>query len=102
MFDTLRKALDEAKVNLSRTIRENNGVSTRHLRSLLYPLGVDVPDDPVLVGSLDLVISIRHEWAHRNRFGAKTPKSAKDVHTAVADCVTLAEKLAKSASAIKP
>ena len=45
VFDTLRKALDEAKVNLSRPIRENNGVSTRHLRSLLYPLGVDVPDD---------------------------------------------------------
>jgi hypothetical protein len=102
VFDTLRKALDEAKTNISRVISNNNGISTRHLRSLFYPLGVDVPDDPVLVGSLDLVITIRHEWAHRGRFGAKVTKSAQDVHTAVTDCLTLAEKLAKAASSVKP
>jgi hypothetical protein len=96
------KALDEAKTSISRSINDNNGISTRHLRSLFYPLGVDVSEDPVLVGSLDLVIAIRHEWAHRSRFGAKVTKSAKDVHTAVTDCLTLAEKLAKAASTVKP
>jgi hypothetical protein len=102
VFDTLRIALDAAKTNISRTINDNNGISTRHLRSLFYPLAVDVPEDPILVGSLDLVITIRHEWAHRSRFGAKVTKSAQDVHTAVADCLKLAEKLANSASALKP
>jgi RiboL-PSP-HEPN len=102
IFDTVRTALDEAKTNISRTINDNNGISTRHLRSLFYPLGVDVPEDPILVGSLELVIAIRHEWAHRSRFGASVTKSAQDVRTAVADCLTLAEKLATVASALKP
>ncbi|MGA9543538.1 MAG: HEPN domain-containing protein [Candidatus Sulfotelmatobacter sp.] len=102
VFDILRTALDEAKKNISRDINENNGISTRHLRSLFYPIGVDVPNDPVLVGSLELVIAIRHEWAHRSRFGASVPKSAKDAHNAVSDCIKLAEKLAEAASALKP
>ena len=102
VFDTVRKALEEAKADISHAINENNGVSTRHLRSLFYPLGVDVPEDPMLVGSLELVIKIRHEWAHQSRFGAKDVKSARDVRTAVSDCLTLAEKLAKAASAVKP
>jgi hypothetical protein len=102
VFDMLRKALDDAKTNISRAINENNGISTRHLRSLFYPLGVDVPNDPVLVGSLELVIAIRHQWAHRSRFGANVPKSAKDAHNAVSDCIKLAEKLAETASALKP
>ena len=102
VFDILRIALEEAKTAISRAIYDNNGVSTRHLRSLFYPLGVDVPEDSVLVASLDLVIAIRHEWAHQSRFGAKVTKSARDVHTAVADCLKLAEKLTKTASALKP
>lgn len=102
VFDTLRTALDGAKTNISRAINDNNGISPRHLRSLLYPLGVDVPNDPVLVGSLELVIAIRHQWAHRSRFGANVPKSAKDAQNAVSDCIKLAEKLAEAASALKP
>jgi hypothetical protein len=102
VFDILRKALDKARTDISRSINENNGISTRHLRSLFYPLGVDVPDDPLLVGSLDLVITIRHEWAHQSRFGAKVTKSAQDVQTAVADCLKLAEKLARAATTVKP
>jgi hypothetical protein len=102
VFDMLRTALDGAKTNISRAINENNGISPRHLRSLFYPLGVDVPNDPVLVGSLELVIAIRHQWAHRSRFGANVPKSAKDAQNAVSDCIKLAEKLAEAASVLKP
>lgn len=102
VFDMLRTALDDAKTNISRAINDNNGISTRHLRSLFYPLGVDVPNDSVLVGSLELVIAIRHEWAHRSRFGATVPKSAKDAYNAVSDCIKLAEKLAEAAGALKP
>ena len=102
VFDMLRTALDDAKASISGTIHENNGISTRHLRALFYPVGVDVPEDPILVGSLDLIIKIRHEWAHRSRFGAKVAKSAKDAQTAVADCIKLAEKIAEAASVVRP
>jgi RiboL-PSP-HEPN len=102
VFDILRTALDGAKTNISRAVNENNGISTRHLRSLFYPLGVDVPNDPVMIGSLELIIAIRHQWAHRSRFGATVPKSAKDAQNAIADCIKFAEKLAETASALKP
>jgi hypothetical protein len=54
------------------------------------------------LGRWNSLYAIRHEWAHRSRFGASVPKSAKDAHNAVSDCIKLAEKLAEAASALKP
>jgi hypothetical protein len=102
VFDNLRKAITEAKSTTSRQIEQNNGIAMPHLRSLFRPLGIDVPEDPQLTGSLDLLISMRHQWAHQYRFGAKVMKIASDVKKTTDDCLALAEKLAKQAITARP
>jgi hypothetical protein len=102
VFDNLRNALEEAKESVSRSVYDNNGITPDHLRALFLPLGVNVPTDPVLTASLDLLVRMRHEWAHRYRFGAKVIKSASDAQTTVSDCLKLAEKLSAEAAAVRP
>lgn len=101
VFDALREALDKAKNDHSRVIQKNNGIAVKHLRSLLSPLGVDVPTDPLLIGSLDVLVKMRHSWAHQSRFGAKTVRSAADAKKTVGDCVALAEKLYNNIVALR-
>jgi len=92
-FDVIRIALDEAKADRSTAVHDNNGVELKHMRRLLAPLGVDIPDDPLLVASLDNLVLMRHQWAHQNRFGAQTPRSAVDVKKTADDCLALAKQL---------
>ncbi len=101
VFDTLRGALQGAKAERSNAANSNNGIEVKHLRLLLAPLGVDVPDDPMLVASLETLVALRHEWAHQYRFGAKNPKSAKDVKKTCDDCLTLAAQLSSRAAALR-
>jgi hypothetical protein len=102
VFDNIRLSLDSAKDRVSKEIRENNGVAPKHLRALFLPLGVSVPTDPILIGSLDLLVKLRHQWAHQYRHGAQVMKSARDVQTTVSDCIALAKKLSAEAAALKP
>lgn len=101
-FDTVRQALREAKTIVSLRIHENNGISIRHLRALFVPLGITVPTAPVLVASLDLLVQMRHEWAHQSRVGARVIRSAEEVSKIVADCLVLARQLARGALSVKP
>jgi len=102
VFDNLRIALDLAKTAHSNAVHENNGVTPRHLRALFLPLGLNVPADPVLTASLDLVVTIRHQWAHQYRYGAKVVKSARDAQVAVGDCLAFAKRLAEEAAGLRP
>jgi hypothetical protein len=102
VFDNVRTALQGAKSETSKRIEQNQGISLRHLRALFRPLGIDVPEDPLLAASLDSLVSLRHQWAHQYRFGAKVIKSAKDVQKIVGDCLVLADKLANGAVAARP
>jgi hypothetical protein len=102
VFDNIRTALDEAKTKVSRDIFENHGITVDHMRALFTPLGVDVPSDPILVASLDLLVTMRHQWAHHDHRGAKVLKSAKDAQTTVSDCVALAQKLSAAVAAVRP
>lgn len=101
-FDNLRDTLAAANSSQSTAIKDNNGIALKHVRELFYPLGVDVPNDPVLTASLDSVVSIRHQWAHQYRYGAKVIKSAQDAKTAVDDCLTFARKLSDASAAARP
>ena len=92
-FDLIRKALEAAKEQVSGIVKDNHGIETRHLRQMFAPLGIDVPRDPILTSSLDSIVQIRHQWAHRYRFGTKVIKSASDVKIAMGDCLRLANKL---------
>jgi hypothetical protein len=103
IFDNLRVALAAAKESVSRSIHENNGISPRHLRVLFYPLGVDVPTDAVQTASLDLLVRIRHQWAHQFRFGgAQVLRSARDIQLTINDCIAFADDLRQKVAAARP
>jgi hypothetical protein len=80
VYDTLREALNLANKSASHTIQENNGISPQHLRVLFHPLGVNVPDEPILAGSLEMVVALRHHWApiSLRRHGDKVGSRRKD------------------------
>ena len=101
VFDVLRRALFAAKVERSAAANANNGVTPKHLRSLLAPLGVDLPSDATLVASLEGLVSTRHEWAHQYRFGAKTPRTAGDMKKIADDCRQFAKQLAANVLALR-
>jgi hypothetical protein len=102
VFDNIRTALDDAKVRMSKVVNDNHGITLNHLRTLFIPLGVNVPADPVLTASLDLLVTIRHQWAHRDRRRAQVFRSAKDVQNTVSDCLILAKKLSVEAASVRP
>jgi hypothetical protein len=102
VFDNIRTSLDKAKSMVSKSVSMNNGIAPDHLRTLFLPLGVTVPDDPVLTASLELLVALRHQWAHQYRYGAKVIRSASDTQTTVSDCMTLAEKLSAEVTSLRP
>lgn len=101
VFDLIREAINAAKSSYASTVERNNGITVKHLRTLLTPLGIDVPTDPLLIGSLDTLVKMRHMWAHQYRFGAKITKSAADAQKTASDCLKLAEEIYKRASALR-
>jgi hypothetical protein len=66
------------------------------------PLGVNVPADPLLTASLELLVTMRHQWAHHDHRGAKVLKSAKDAQTTVSDCLALAKRLSAAVAEVRP
>jgi hypothetical protein len=102
IFDNVRFHLQEAKTAFANNIEKNNGIATKHLRTLFGPLGIDIPADPVLSASLESLVNLRHQWAHQYRFGAKVVKTAQDARQTVADCVRFAELLSAQAKKARP
>jgi hypothetical protein len=102
VYDNIRNSLDLAKTRVSTAVQSNNGITVDHLRALFLPLGVNVPDDPILTASLDLLVKMRHQWAHQYRYAARVTRSANDARTTVSDCLALAEKLSAEATALRP
>lgn len=102
VYDNIRNSLDLAKKRVSSAVQSNNGITVEHLRALFLPLGVNVPDDPILTASLDLLVKLRHQWAHQYRHAAVVTRSADDARTTVSDCLTLAQKLSAEVTALRP
>lgn len=101
VFDSIRTALEAAKAARSQAVRNNHGIALKHVRSLLSPLGVDIPTDPSLAASLNTLVQMRHHWAHQYRFGARTAISARDAWIAASDCLMLAEKLTANVARLR-
>ena len=101
LFDRLRLALAAAKSDLSGVVQRNHGIALDDLRVLLEPVGITVTSDPVRSASLDLLVSLRHQWAHQYRFAARKAKSAADVVVVANDCLSLAKELAHSAADLR-
>ena len=98
-FDHIRNGIAKAKVAFSSYLtRKNNGVSVKYLRQMLLPVGLSVPTDPKLVGSLAQLASYRGDNAHKHRVTKVTdPERAREW---VNDCIQMAAQLTDEASKV--
>ena len=93
-FERVRTFLeDKAKKDHSHLIDNNHGTGLDYLLKMLAPLGIDIPRDANWRNSLDILVRVRGERAHKGRLGATILKSPTDLSIIVADCVKLAEKV---------
>jgi hypothetical protein len=96
-FDQIRLALDEQKAAMSKAIRvDNHGISERHLRTILGPLGLDMAANPAHVTALMRLSSERGSKAH-NAVGATVHITAASAKTWVDDCLDLASDMLERA-----
>jgi hypothetical protein len=92
-FDRIAASLDEAKSDLSKIVMSNNGISPKYLRKLFFPLGIDLPQAPPLVLSVETFSSIRGSVAHTRQAGGARQRSPNDVRAIVEDCRKYAEQI---------
>lgn len=100
--DRGRKSLEVSIDRHKEQIIENNhGISNRHLRSLFFPLGVDLPEETKLTSAIEELKKIRGDAAHRMRSGLSDLKSMKEWLEVVHDCVLYCERLVQIVNAIQ-
>lgn len=102
VYDLLRESLDQARDRMAGAINKNNGIAKDNLAGLFHPLGVDLPEDAVIVSQVEQLIAWRHEWAHRSEQGAQVARSAGDARSTMKDCLAFADALANNVRAAWP
>ncbi|WP_414616956.1 HEPN domain-containing protein [Stenotrophomonas muris] len=106
LFDQVREGLNKGVNAHGNVIANNHGFSRPYLRSLFTPIGVDVPEDPDLLQSLQDLANARGSFAHTKAIEAKygearAPKNAlrpmmpEKAAEAVQRCLLLCDELAK-------
>jgi hypothetical protein len=108
VFDLLRVALKQAKKKHSDTLSNNHGFSLQYLRTILTPVGVNIPDDANLANSLRMLADARGSYAHTiaqlaeytDRTKAKKPLVPENARDIVSDCLALCEQIMLSAEMI--
>jgi hypothetical protein len=91
VFDSVREILAEAKIRFSRDIHDNHGVSLRHLRKLIAPIGFDFIPDANASNAFIQLSKERGLYAHKGR--ALQVLSPEDADAFVSDCLRYAEWL---------
>jgi hypothetical protein len=97
IFDQVRKALDAHIDRHSKSISSNHGFSLKYLRSMLLPVGIDIPDSVKHIASLRELADARGSYAHtranRALYGqwkrADRPMEPEKAKNAVYDCLEL-------------
>lgn len=97
IFDQVRKALDARIEQHSKSVSNNHGFSLKYLRSMLLPVGIDVPDSVKHIASLKELAEARGSYAHtranRALYGqwkrAGRPMEPEKARAAVYDCLEL-------------
>lgn len=97
-FDNIRKTLDEAKSNFSSKVFDNHGASLKYMRSLFYPVALDIPDDTRLITAIDWIAEYRGSYAHKRN--GKKPPSPENCKEYVNDSIQLCEKLIYNAKIV--
>lgn len=106
-FNQIRLTLDEGKKQHSKILMDNHGFSVRYLRSILTPVGLNVPSTPLL-DSVKKLADARGTFAHSRAklalYGgyraAKTPMVPEEAQTIVNDCLDLCDGLKKQAESL--
>jgi hypothetical protein len=66
-FDLIRLKLEEIKEKHSKAVFENHGVSKTYLRTLLLPVGIDIPKGDDFHDALLRLARWRGEFAHKQK-----------------------------------
>jgi len=91
IFDTVREMLVDVKKRFSRDIHDNHGVSVRHLRKLVAPIGCDFIPDGNASNAFVQLSKERGIYAHK--VGAQQVLAPEDAAGFVTDCLRYAEWL---------
>jgi hypothetical protein len=108
IFDQVRKALDAHIDRHSKSISNNHGFSLKYLRSMLLPVGIDIPDSVRHMASLKDLAEARGSYAHtranRALYGqwkrAGRPMEPEKAKSAVHDCLELCRLVIEKLEAI--
>jgi hypothetical protein len=94
-FDYLKDRVYEAKKALSDNLYENHGIRQKHLIKIFPPLAIDLPQDAILLNSIDSLANERGVYAHgtKDRGRAKLPPSPEDMQKVVFDCVVFCNEI---------
>jgi hypothetical protein len=87
LFEYIRHATNRRKRSFSQFLAQNNGVSSKYLRQMLLPVGLNVPDNARWLGSLNQLAKQRGEQAHRGH--VRTVPSPDDALEWVTDCLEM-------------
>ena len=104
LFEYFKRKLDDAKSTFSNYLMMNNhGVNLKYLDKMLIPLGLDIPSDPRLLGSLDYLAQYRGGFAHTYKRNVKqlAPEDAKVYVEDVTEMMGVITKEAKSINYFK-
>ena len=97
-FDRIRHLLKSLHKKYSQDVQDNHGVSVKYLRRILYPVAIDISDDPKLQNSLRTLALERGSYAHKSTI--KKVLSPEDAATCVQDCQTICLDIATQAIAL--
>jgi hypothetical protein len=98
VFDGVHKALAEAKKAFSMHVHGNHGVSVGYMNTILFPAGLEVPEDAKYISSLSGLVAARGQYAHG--MAAKRIPSPEDVKNQADDCLAMCKAIRDQAIAV--
>ncbi|MEQ8708383.1 MAG: HEPN domain-containing protein [Rhodospirillales bacterium] len=64
VIDQLRITIEKIKILHRKAIDDNNGFSKKYLRTILTPVAINIPEDPISDGALQKFSTARGSYAH--------------------------------------
>lgn len=107
-FEHIRSAMQTAKERHSLVLKDNHGFSSKYLRKLLIPVGINVPKGPQMASVKKLAEargSFAHTMAKLAHYGpykrAKRPLTPEEAAEAADDCKLICNELRDRAKAVR-
>jgi hypothetical protein len=97
-FEYIRRAMGDRKRTFSVILSQNHGISSKYLRQMLLPIGLNVPENARWLGSLAQLAKQRGEHAHRGQIKlVPAPNAALEW---VRDCLELCAQIRNKATLV--